>query len=119
MLMRSKILVVTILTMLALGLTIITLTNRPAAAQDDEKPAETLHEFVTDLKDSETTVTIEFAIPLITGERVWTLPDARAKREIAVIGADYLCFSEPWNNGARQRCTPFANIVSLTYLTGQ
>ena len=118
MFMRSKFVVVSVAALLALGLLVVALTNRPAVAQD-EKPAETLHEFVTGLKDSKAAVTIEFAIPLITGERVWTLPDAKAKREISIIGADYVCFSEPWNDGARQRCTPFSNVVSFTFLTGQ
>lgn len=104
---------------LAVGLVGVVLTGRPAAAQDEKPAADTLREFVTGLKDSEAPVTIEFAIPLITGERVWTLPDAKAKREISVIGADYMCFSEPWNTGSRQRCTPFTNVVSFTYLTGQ
>jgi hypothetical protein len=118
MVIHRKILAALIMVMLGLGLALVVMTTRPSAAQDN-KAAETLREFLTGAQDSKTVITIEFAIPLITGERVWTLPDAKAKREMSVIGADYICFSEPWNNGARQRCTPYSNIVSFTYLSGQ
>jgi hypothetical protein len=32
------------------------------------------------------------------------------------VGDDYICFSEPWNDGRRFRCTPYSNIVSLSFL---
>lgn len=120
MFINPKTLAALLLAVLVLGLALVLATiARPSLAQDNKPTAETLREFLTGVKDSQTVTTIEFAIPLISGERVWTLPDAKAKREISVIGADYMCFSEPWNNGARQRCTPFTNIASFTYLTGQ
>jgi len=32
------------------------------------------------------------------------------------IGADYVCFATPWNDGEiRQFCTPFSNIISVTF----
>ncbi|MEZ4669830.1 MAG: hypothetical protein R3E39_18140 [Anaerolineae bacterium] len=100
-----------------LGVVAFALTNRAVTAQADAPAAPNLQELLSSFKDSKTIVTIEFNIPLITGERVWTLPDQKAKREITAVGADYVCFSEPWNAGARQRCTPFTNIASFTFLT--
>ncbi len=34
----------------------------------------------------------------------------------ASIGTDYVCFAAPWNDSEiRQFCTPFSNIVSVTF----
>ncbi len=34
----------------------------------------------------------------------------------ASVGADYVCFATPWNDGeVRQFCTPFSNIISVTF----
>lgn len=34
----------------------------------------------------------------------------------ASIGADYVCFAAPWNDGeVRQYCTPFSNVISVTF----
>lgn len=34
----------------------------------------------------------------------------------ASIGTDYVCFGAPWNDGElRQYCTPFSNIISVTF----
>lgn len=34
----------------------------------------------------------------------------------ASIGADYVCFSTPWNDGeVRQYCTPLSNVISVTF----
>ncbi|MBA3873462.1 MAG: hypothetical protein H0X30_30385, partial [Anaerolineae bacterium] len=73
-------------------------------------------ELITTAKASGKAITFDFIVPLITGERVWTLPDDTAKRSISAIGADYVCFSEPWNAGSRERCTAFTNISSITFL---
>jgi hypothetical protein len=32
------------------------------------------------------------------------------------VGDDYICFTEPWNDGRRFRCTPYSNVISVTYL---
>lgn len=55
--------------------------------------------------------TIEFAVALSTGERRRDFT-----HEPLRVGDDYFCFGEPWNDGLRFNCTPFANIVSLTFL---
>ena len=119
MLTKSKVVVVSLLVVLGLGLAVGVITTHSAMAQDSKEVAPTLGEMLNAGLERKYSLTIEFVIPLITGERVWTLPDAKAKRNISVVGTDYMCFSEPWNDGVRQRCTPFTNIASFTYLTGQ
>ncbi len=62
------------------------------------------------------TITIQFASPIVGGETLLTLPDEALGRTLADVGADYLCLSEPWNNGFRSYCTPFSNVVSVSYI---
>lgn len=88
------------------------LANRPTSAQDNP---EQLQGLLESLKASGAPITIQFQSPLVPGETTWTLPDTRFNRTIADIGTDYICFSEPWNSTTRQRCTPFENILGVTF----
>jgi hypothetical protein len=54
--------------------------------------------------------TLHFAVPLDTGARSHTMNGSGA-----VIGKDYFCYGEPWNSNTRYHCTPFSNIVSVTF----
>ena len=94
---------------LVLVLSLSAQTATPTAAPDH------FSDVISSAKASGKAVTFDFIVPLVTGERVWTLPDDNAKREISAIGADYVCFSEPWNAGSRERCTAFTNIASITF----
>ena len=93
---------------------LIGLAGNRIVAQDSA--AQDMQAMLTNLTRSGATVTILFDRPLISGEGVWTLPDAGAQRTIAEVGADYVCFSEPWNNTTQNRCTPFSNITSVSYV---
>jgi hypothetical protein len=96
------------------GLVVITnLVARPTAAQESSSRMRALLE---SLRDSETSLTIEFVRPLVSGESTWTLPDETAGRRIAEVGEDYVCFSEPWNDSFRNRCTPLTNLVTISYI---
>lgn len=103
--------------LLALGLVglaaaaLLALGSAPASAQ---LPAGRLGEFIEQLDAKGAPFTVHFAAPLPGGDTFLALPDAGGKK-LAEVGADYLCYSEPWNNRRRVRCTPFANILSLTY----
>lgn len=116
--MNIKVITLTLLTLIAGALLFFTLSTRPTSAQDK---AATLRALLEDLKaqsmilDSPQTFSIEFAVPLVSGERAWLMPDTQRKRVVGDIGEDYICFSEPWNDDTRQRCTPFTNIVSVTF----
>jgi len=93
---------------------LISLRSNPATAQDGG--AGDMKALLDGLTRDGASVTILFDRPLVSGEGVWTLPDEAAGRTISAVGADYLCFREPWNNATRDRCTPFANITSLSYI---
>lgn len=75
-----------------------------------------LHELLENLRDNNTTATVEFAKALVTGELTWSLPDTAIGRTIGEVGDDYVCFSEPWNDTTRQRCTPFSNIIGVSFI---
>lgn len=103
--------IVLLMALAAAALFTLTLVSRPAAAQP---PGATMRALLERLRASGQPVTVQFAVPLVSGEATWTLPDARLNRTIADIGDDYICFSEPWNDETRTRCTPFFNIVGVT-----
>lgn len=115
-----KVKIIAALTMVVLGLLVAVVsaqTTTPTAATNPNEAAPShLGELISSAKASGKAVTFDFIVPLVTGERVWTVPDDTAKRSISAIGVDYVCFSEPWNDGSRERCTPFDNISSITFL---
>jgi len=84
-------------------------TAQTSAAQD-------MRTMFLNLTRSSAPITILFDKPLVSNESMWTLPDTEANRSIAEVGADYVCFSEPWNHTTRNRCTPFSNIISVSYI---
>ncbi len=117
-----KIKLMTIIVALAVGLGLLVAavsaqTTPPTAAANLDEAAPThFGELIATAKANGKAITFDFIVPLVTGERVWTLPDETAKRGISAVGADYVCFSEPWNDGSRERCTLFSNITSITFL---
>jgi hypothetical protein len=117
--LKTKLLTVIGVGLVALGLLVAvvaaqTVTPNPAA--DNEIVPNHFGELINSAKAEGKAITFDFIVPLVTGERVWTLPDEKAKRNISVVGTDYVCFSEPWNEGSRERCTLFSNITSITFL---
>jgi len=105
--------------LLVLGLLVAVVsaqTATPTTATSDTAAPLHFADLITDARASGKALTFDFIVPLVTGERVWTLPDDTAKRSISAVGADYVCFSEPWNAGTRERCTAFSNISSITFL---
>lgn len=118
MLSRHKLLLAIVLTVSVTLMLIVTATPRSTSAQGDAATLRALLEQLTAESENATnkvTFSIEFAVPLVSGERGWLLPDAQRKRTVSQIGDDYVCFSESWNDATRQRCTPFTNIVSVTF----
>ena len=91
-------------------------TPTPAPALGPGASPNHLADVLNSVKASDTPITFDFIVPLVTGERVWTLPDDATKRAISAVGLDYVCFSEPWNDGSRERCTPFSNVSGITFL---
>ncbi|MEP6985553.1 MAG: hypothetical protein ABI970_08140 [Chloroflexota bacterium] len=118
--LKTKLITSILAVLLALGLLIAVVAAQTTSPTADTTTNEALPnhfgELIATAKASGKAITFDFIVPLITGERVWTLPDDIAKRSISAIGADYVCFSEPWNAGSRERCTAFTNISSITFL---
>jgi hypothetical protein len=52
-----------------------------------------------------------FAQPITGTVRTVSSQDTRV-----TMGSDYVCFGTPWNDGTREYCVPFSNIVSVTFL---
>jgi hypothetical protein len=105
--------------LLTLGLLVAVVSAQratPTAANLDAAAPNHFSQVITAAHASGKAITFDFIVPLVTGERIWTIPDDSAKRNISAIGADYVCFSEPWNAGSRERCTAFNNISSITFL---
>lgn len=65
---------------------------------------------IEDLRERGATFSVEFAASLPTGERSRSF-----STEPIRVGDDYFCFGEPWNNQTRYHCTPFVNIISVTF----
>lgn len=117
--LKIKIVAIIFGVLLALGLLVVVVsaqTAAPTAANLNEAAPSHFSDLITNAKADNKAITFDFIVPLVTGERVWTLPDDSAKRSISAVGADYVCFSEPWNAGSRERCTTFSNISSITLL---
>lgn len=79
-------------------------------AQSAEAERDDLYTLLKRLDSENQTWTLHFAVPLDTGDRSHTLTSSGA-----VIGEDYFCYGEPWNSRTRYHCTPFSNIVSVTF----
>jgi len=113
MALRGKWILVALLAFLLLSASLAVVITRPVSAQDAAEVR--LSGLIRRMTAAGEPVIIEFAVPVVAAERVWTIPDAAKKRAISIIGDDFICFSEPWNTGTRERCTPIANIVSVSF----
>ncbi len=116
---KIKIITIMGVMLMALGLLVAVVsaqTATPTAANLNEAAPSHFGDLINTANRSGKAITFDFIVPLVTGERVWTLPDDSTKRSISAVGADYVCFSEPWNAGSRERCTAFSNISSITFL---
>jgi hypothetical protein len=116
--LKIKIMPIILAVLLALGLLVVVVsaeTATPTAANVNEAAPTHFSDLITSAKANNKPISFDFVVPLVSGERVWTVPDDTAKRSISAVGADYVCFSEPWNGGSRERCTTFSNISSITF----
>ena len=116
--LKIKLVAIILAVLLTLGLLVavaLAQTTTSTAATLNEAAPDHFSDLITSAKASNKPITFDFIVPLASGERVWTLPDDTAKRSISAVGVDYVCFSEPWNAGSRERCTTFSNIASITF----
>lgn len=109
---RLPLLIVTAALIVAAVLTLIALPRQTATAGPAAASMRALLE--ARMADG-ASVTLQFERPFMGGETLLTLPDAEFDRQLFSVGDDYLCVSEPWNDTRRLHCTPFANVVSVSY----
>lgn len=108
---------------LVFGSLALSLSVRGANAQSGDSDMRTLLERLEqEISDSEREVFFEFVHPLIGDETQWTIPDIESeggyiKHAISEIGEDYICFDERLGEIIMQRCTPFTNIASVSYIS--
>jgi hypothetical protein len=83
---------------------------QPSAQAVNAASTERFRGLIEDLHGRGVGFSMEFAASLPTGERSRTFSSEPIR-----VGEDYFCFGEPWNNATRYHCTPFANIISVTF----
>lgn len=97
----------------------VVLSSNKVAAQE---PRLNMNNLLNRLHRDEVEILFQFAIPLVADQNVWTVPDRidgpedEITIQIAEIGEDYICFRMRSGQAIDMRCTPFSNIVSVSYL---
>lgn len=107
--MRNFVLIGLMVLMLAAALMLT--SQQPTTAQP--KPVN-FRALLERLNTEGSRFTIQVAAPFIAGETLLSLPDTA--RQLSDIGDDYLCVSQPWNDGSRTYCTPYTNVVSISFI---
>ena len=106
---RTRLLLIGIaVAVLLSGMWLLLQSPAPSQAQD---PPQTMRLLIEDLIARGEPMQFEFAEPIAPG---FTFRESNGSD--LTVGDDFACFSEPWNNGQRLRCTPFSNIVSISYI---
>ena len=111
---KNRIAIIIIAVLLTLGLVVAVVSAQTATPTAADAPGH-FSELISAAQASGKPITFDFVVPLVSGEHNWTMPDDNAHRDISAVGKDYICFSEPWNGGSRQRCTTLSNISSITF----
>jgi len=61
---------------------------------------------------------VGFVNPLIQDELAWTIgdPEDQFERTVDEVGEDYVCFREHTEGADLVRCTPFHNILDISFI---
>ncbi len=105
------------LTALGLALALLTLAvlRVPAVESEtttDSKSPADLRALIETYVEQGHTLSLHFHEPLFPGE---SFAEVSAGRVYA--GDDYVCITEGWNDDTRHRCTPFHNLISVSFVT--
>ena len=90
-----------------------TLTSAQAETNNMRVMIEALNQRVSDEPGFE--MLFQFVQPPLGGETL-IMVSSESGRSIGGVGDDYVCIGERWNNSRRYHCTPFANLVSVSYI---
>jgi hypothetical protein len=83
-------------------------TSRPVSAQADDP---TMRSLIESLIAQDASISFEFAEPLVPGNKTTVIRGGSVR-----VGTDYVCLVEVWNQDTRYRCTPFDNLVSVSFV---
>lgn len=113
---------ITLLLVIVVSLFIGMMANNQSRvfAQTESKTMRTLLESLNTKLDERPGLIVffNFQNPLIEGENAWEIgnPEDERLRRMVEIGDDYVCFRDVAGAADGRRCTPYSNIVSITYL---
>ena len=107
-----------VLTALSTTLVISTFSVKDVQAQEATSNMRTV---LMHLNDEKVTVLFQFATPLVANQTDWIIPDLgetdpNVSHVISEIGDNHICFWERAGEAISIRCTPYSNIVSISYL---
>lgn len=113
-----------ILVVLLLGIVILIAIQSTSAQEisQNNDMRELLEELNAKIeRETQFQIGFKFAHPLgDNDEQFWSIPygppDEDTSRWIGEIGDDFICFYEQAGSAGIAHCTPFANIVSISYL---
>ena len=113
--------IITIVVLTTLSTTLLTLTSSSRGVYAQET-ASNMRTLLTHLDEEEVSILFQFAVPLVAEQTDWIIPNGLDGQDddisinISEIGDDYICFDELAGQAYSNRCTPFSNIVSISYL---
>jgi hypothetical protein len=95
-------------------------TSEQAKAQNSTLEMRTLLEQLKERTQNEPgfVIVFRFANPLIADELWWDVPyvEGERHRSLGEIGYDFVCFYDGGGSSVGTQCTPFSNIVVVSYL---
>lgn len=80
-------------------------------ATSAQQDADTMRVLIEDLSVRGKAMTFTFVEPIAPN-----VTSRETSGDDVQAGDDYVCFSEAWNSGQRFRCTPYSNVISVTFL---
>ena len=112
--------IVAIACLIILVLYVLMEVNPSVEAQDNKMNFHSLLLRMNEMhsNDSGFTFIVTFLSPLIKDESAWIIgdPNDQYRRTVDEIGEDYVCFREHGGGEDFVRCTPFSNILQISYL---
>ena len=100
-----------LLVLLGLAMLVVVWMEHQPTTTSAQGPVETMRALIQDISARGKVMVFTFGEPIAPNVTV-----RESNGQDLQVGDDYICFSEPWNDGRRFRCTPYSNIVSVSFL---
>ena len=95
---------------LILGIVFLGLWLLPKESLQSQQSTENMRVMIQDLTARGKQMVFTFAEPVAPNLTIYETNGQDLR-----IGDDFVCISEPWNSDRRYRCTPYSNVVSITF----